>query len=73
MAVGEDPELVRFLGVERDHRAPAHAQELLHRHAAAAEHNRQFNIDTVDLGFAGHRDGAYLLIPPVEPERVAGA
>ena len=71
MPRGENPKLVRLFGIERDHRAAAHAQELLHRHRAAAEDNREFDIDMMDLAFTGHAttpfDSAL-----VEPERVAG-
>jgi hypothetical protein len=72
MSGGEDPQLIGFFGIERNHRTAAHAQELLHRHRAAAEHDAQFDIDMMDLAFAGHAttpfDSAL-----VEPERVAGA
>jgi len=70
MAGGEDPEFVGFLSVERDHRAPAHAQKLLHRHRAAAEHNGELDIDMVNLALSRHAttpfDSAL-----VQPERVA--
>jgi hypothetical protein len=72
MAVGENPELVGFLGVERNDRAAAHPQELLHRHLAAPEDNGQLDVDVVDLASFRHAttpcDSAL-----VEPERVAGA
>lgn len=72
VAGGQNPKFVRFLGVERNHRAAAHSQELLHRHRAAAENNAQFDIDMMDLAFTRHAttpfDSAL-----VEPERVAGA
>ena len=68
----ENPEFVCLFGVERNHRPPAHAQELLHRHRAPAEHDAQFDIDMMDLAFTGHAttpfDSAL-----VEPERVASA
>lgn len=67
---GKDPELVGLLGVERDHRTAAHAEELLHRHGATAEDNRELDVDMMDLAFTGHAttpfDSAL-----VEPERVA--
>lgn len=54
VAGGQYPEFVGFLGVERDHRPTAHAQELLHRHAATAENDRKFDVDVMDLAFTGH-------------------
>lgn len=54
VAGGEDPEFVRLLGVERNDGAAAHAQELLHRHAAAAQYNRKFDVDVMDLAFTRH-------------------
>ncbi len=71
VAGGENPKLIGFFGIKRDHRTAAHAQELLHRHGAAAEHDAEFDIDMMDLAFTGHAttpfDSAL-----VEPERVAG-
>ena len=70
MPGGKDPELVRLFRVEWDHRAAAHAEELLHRHGATAEDNRELDVDMMDLAFTGHAttpfDSAL-----VEPERVA--
>ena len=71
MPCGENPKLIRLLGVERNHRAATHAEELLHRHRATAEDNGELDIDMMDLAFTGHAttpfDSAL-----VEPERVAG-
>ena len=72
VAGGENPELVCLFGIERNHRPPPHAQELLHRHRASAEHDAQFDVNMMDLAFTGHAttpfDSAL-----VEPERVASA
>ena len=72
LRIGQNPELIALLRVERDHSPPAHAQQVLHRHLAAAEHNRELDIDAVDLGFIEHAgfpsDSAL-----VQPERVSWA
>lgn len=72
MAGSKDPEFVRFVRIQRNHRPSTHPKELLHWHLAAAEHHGELDLDMLDLGFIGHwnapSDSAL-----VEPERVAGA
>ena len=70
MTRGENPEFITLLGVERNHRAAPHAEELLHGHRAAAEDNGEFDIDMMDLAFTGHATTPFDSL--VEPERVAG-
>jgi len=55
IASGQDPKLVGLLGVQGDHRPPAHAQQMVHRHMAAAEHHGKFNRDIIDLSFVRHQ------------------
>lgn len=49
VASRQDPELVRFVGVERNHRPAAHPQQLLHRHFGPAQYNRNLDADFLDL------------------------
>jgi hypothetical protein len=45
---------------------------VLHRHLAAPEHHRDFDVDVQDLAFIG-QETAPCDSALVEPERVAGA
>ena len=70
ITICENPEFIRFLGVQRNHCPPAHAQQLLHGHVAAAQNHRKLNLYVMHLGFLRHAttpsDSAL-----VEPERVS--
>src|ERR1700742_1296601 len=49
LLVGEHGDGVVLGGIELDHRAAAHAQQLVHRDDRAAEHDRDFDFDAVDV------------------------
>jgi acetyl esterase/lipase len=59
MIVGEDPDLVIHRGVERDHRAAPHAQQLLHRKLRPAQQHLDLDIDRFDLTHEDAPSGLY--------------
>src|SRR5579871_1776600 len=63
VVVGQDPDLVRRLRVERDHSAAAHAQQLLHRQRRAAKHDGNLDVDGADLvqDFGPHEPAGHCL------------
>lgn len=53
VVVGQDPHLVLLGGVQRDHRPAAHLEQLVHGQHAAAQHDRDLDVDGVDLAHEG--------------------
>lgn len=46
--IGQNPNFFILVGIQLNHRSPAHFQELVNWHACPAQHDRQFNIDLTD-------------------------
>ena len=49
VVVSQDPDLVARPGVQGDHRAAAHPQQLLHGQDRAAQHDGDLDVDGIDL------------------------